>query len=60
MAASGILKYSNLSENININYPIEFTSTGSHAGGTLLYINNELSYKHRQVLCTLYLKIDWV
>ena len=60
MAASGILKNSNLSENININYPIEFTLTESHAGGTLLYINNKLSYKHRQVLCTLYLKIDWV
>ena len=60
MAASGILKNSNLSENININYPIEFTSTESYAGGTLLYINNKLSYKHRQVLCTLYLKIDWV
>ena len=60
MAASGILKNSNLSENININYPTEFTSTESHAGGTLLYINNKLSYKHRQVLCTLYLKIDWV
>ena len=47
-----ILKDTNLSKNINIcNYSVEFTSTESHEGGTLLYINNKLSYKLRQDLC---------
>ena len=27
------------------NYSVEFTPTKSPAGGTLLYINNKLSYK---------------
>ena len=35
------------------NYSVEFTPTESHAGGTLLYINNKLSYKLRQDLCIL-------
>ena len=49
---SRILKDTNLSKNINIyNYSVEFTPTESHAGGTLLYINNKLSYKLRQDLC---------
>ena len=47
-----ILRDTNLSKNINIyNYSVEFTPTESHAGGTLLYINNKLSYKLRQDLC---------
>ena len=33
-------------------YPVEFTQTESPAGGTLLYIKNELSYKLRQDLFT--------
>ena len=49
---SRVLKDTNLSKNINIyNYSVEFTPTESHAGGTLLYINNKLSYKLRQDLC---------
>ena len=55
ISESRILKDTNLSylsKNINIyNYSIEFTPTESHAGGTLLYINNKLSYKLRQDLC---------
>ena len=52
ISISRILKDTNLSKNINIyNYSIEFTSTESHACGTLLYINNKLSYKLRQDLC---------
>ena len=52
ISKSRILKDTNLSENINIyNYSVEFTPTESHAGGTLLYINNKLSYKLRQDLC---------
>ena len=48
---SRILKDTNVSKNINIyNYSVEFTPTESHAGGTLLYINNKLSYKLRQDL----------
>ena len=49
---SRILEVINLSKNINIyNYSVEFTPTESHAGGTLLYINNKLSYKRGQDLC---------
>ena len=33
------------------NYSIKFTPTESHAGGTLLYINNKLSCKCGQNLC---------
>ena len=52
ISESRILKDTNLSKNINIyNYSVEFTPTESHAGGTLLYINNKLSYKLRQDLC---------
>ena len=52
ISESRILKDTNLSKNINIyNCSVEFTPTESHAGGTLLYINNELSYKLRQDLC---------
>ena len=35
--------------NLN-NYSFEFTSTGTSAGGTLLYITNHLSYKCRNDL----------
>ena len=53
ISESRILKDTNLSKNINIyNYSVEFTQTESQAGGTLLYINNKLSYKLRQDLCT--------
>ena len=53
ISESRILKDTNLSKNINIyNYSAEFTRTESQTGGTLLYINNELSYKLRQDLCT--------
>ena len=46
ISESRILKDTNLSKNINIyNYSIELTQTESHAGGTLLYINNKISYK---------------
>ena len=52
ISESRILRDTNLSKNINIyNYSVEFTPTESHAGGTLLYINNKLSYKLRQDLC---------
>ena len=52
ISESRILTDTNLSKNININnYSVEFTPTESHAGGTLLYINNKLSYKLRQDLC---------
>ena len=51
ISESRILKDTNLSKNINIyNYSVEFTPTESHAGGTLLHINNKLSYKLRQDL----------
>ena len=43
ISESRILKDTNLSKNINI-----YITT--HAGGTLLYINNKLSYKLRQNL----------
>ena len=49
---SRILQDTNLSKNINIdNYSVEFTPTESRAGGTLLYINNKLSYKLRKDPC---------
>ena len=32
------------------NYSVKFTSTESHASGTLLYINNKLFYKITQDL----------
>ena len=52
ISESRILKDTNLSKNINIyNYSVEFTPTESHAGGTILYINNRLSYKLSQDLC---------
>ena len=52
VSESRIPKDTDLSKNINIyNYSVEFTPTESHAGGTLLYINNKLSYKLRQDLC---------
>ena len=52
ISESRILKDTNLSKNINIyNYSVEFTPTESYAAGTLVYINNELSYKLRQDLC---------
>ena len=52
ISESRILKDTNLSKNINIyNSSVEFTPTESHADGTLLYINNKLSYKLRQDLC---------
>ena len=53
ISESRIIKYSNLSKNINIyNYSVEFTPTVSHASGTLLYINdNILSYRLKQDLC---------
>ena len=52
ISESSILTDTNLSKNITINnYSVEFTPTESHAGGTLLYINNKLSYKLRQDLC---------
>ena len=52
ISKSRILKDTNLSKNINIyNYTVEFTPTESHAGGTLIYINNKLSYKLGQDLC---------
>ena len=53
ISKSRILKdtNTNLSKNINIyNYSVEFTPTESHAGRTLLYINNKLPYKLRQNL----------
>ena len=52
ISESRILKDTNLSKNTNIyNNSVEFTPTESHAGGALLYINNELSYTLRQDLC---------
>ena len=52
ISESRILKDTNLSKNINIyNYPAKLTSTESHTGETLLYINNKLYYKFRQDLC---------
>ena len=37
--------------NINLpNYSIEYTPTESHAGGTLLYISNNMAYKPREDL----------
>ena len=52
ISESRILKDTNLSKNIYIyNYSVEFTPTESHAGGTILYINNRLSYKLSQDLC---------
>ena len=43
-----ITKQTSLTTNINLrNYAIEFTRTDSSARGTLLYIANHLSYKHR-------------
>ena len=43
-----ITKQTSLTSNINLkNYAIEFTPTGSSAGGTLLYIASHLSYKPR-------------
>ena len=37
--------------NINLpNYSIEYTPTESHAGGTLLYISNNIAYKPRKDL----------
>ena len=39
-------------KNINIyKYSAEFTPTESHAGWTLLSINNKLSYKIKKDLC---------
>ena len=52
ISESRILKDTYLSKNIKIyNYSVEFTPTESHAGRTLLYINNKLSYKLGQDLC---------
>ena len=52
ISESRILKDTNLSKNIKIyNNSVEFTPTESHAGGALLYINNELSYTLRKDLC---------
>ena len=52
ISVSRILKDTNLSQKINIyNYSAEFTPTESHAGGTLIFFNNKLSYKFRQDLC---------
>ena len=52
ISESRIIKDTNLSKSINIcNYSVEFTPTESHAGGTLLYVNNKLSYKFRQDRC---------
>ena len=52
ISKSRTLKDTNLSKNININkYSVEFTPTESHAGGNLLYNNNNSSYKIRQDLC---------
>ena len=52
ISESRILNDTDLSKNINIyKYSVEFTPTESHAGGTLLCINNKLSYKLKQDLC---------
>ena len=51
ISESRILKDTDLSKNINIcNYSVQFTPTESHAGGTLLCINNKLSCKLRRDL----------
>ena len=40
-----------ITTNINLpNYSIEYTPTDSHAGGTLLYISNNIAYKPRKDL----------
>ena len=40
-----------ITTNINLpNYSIEYTPTESHAGGTLLYISNNIAYKPRKDL----------
>ena len=41
-----------ITTNINnlSNYSIEYTTTEIHAGGTLLYISNDLAYKPRKDL----------
>ena len=40
-----------ITTNINLpNYSIEYTPTESHAGGTLLYISNNITYKPRKDL----------
>ena len=46
-----ITKQVSLLNNLNLNhYSFEFTPTETSAGGTLLYIANHLSYKHRNDL----------
>ena len=52
ISKSRIVKDTNLSKNIKIyNCSDEFTPSEPQAGGTLLYVNNKLSYKFRQDLC---------
>ena len=52
ISESRILRDTNLSKNINMyNYSVEFTPAESQAGGTLLNINNKLSYKSKQDPC---------
>ena len=51
ISESRISKTIGLTNNIELpNYSIEYTPTESHAGGTLLYINNNLAYKPRNDL----------
>ena len=51
ISESRIKKNTNFTNNINlVDYCLEHTPTESHAGGTLLYINNKLSYKPRNDL----------
>ena len=40
-----------ITTNINLpNYSIEYKPTESHAGGTLLYVSNNIAYKPRKDL----------
>ena len=40
-----------ITNNINLpNYSIEYTPTESHAGGTLLYISNDIAYRPKEEL----------
>ena len=51
ISESRIKSNMDITTNINLpNYSIEYTPTESHAGGTLLYISNNMAYKPRKDL----------
>ena len=51
ISESRIKSNMDITTNINLpNYSIEYTPTESHAGGTLLYISNNIAYKPRKDL----------